>query len=1021
MVQGASREKTNSRNHRLTKSTTNVIQIGIVKCDTGERVFQDFRRCVGEYFRTFLSSIPYLRPHFPATSVFAGRYTLAFHFLPALSVGRLFAQTSELDVYPFLVPTMSAYEIFNEALASTSNPERPSSSTQQFSSMNATRAKHIDSRSSMDCHRASVDGGVDGGKFDHVQAPPNSPDDGLPIWGSMDHLATPAATAYQIKRDSIDLTQVDSTNVQGHQGSYSEPPSTNDPPTWRPVKPMHNQILASYTVEPTQSRAHNIDHLFSDAAEPDVAFEIDSSSAYDPALGLSEPPGICVSDVTPYEHSNPDLVHLSDWQPHIPSGEDGWSQQSQAGSQYPGTPLSVFSRKFKIESQPQTRQDEIQYLMSGALPPGNGRQISPTEPELIRTGFEFHNEVPEEVQIAQFSDKAFRKTLHEIDPDLPRKAQWHAWNRVTRMLEQEESNGSATAQVDVSAQNGNGNNMQKPYARPASTAQQIIDTRATNSNVDHAKVNDSNIMAFPKPFQREASPPLPHGFADNAWSWNPDTINFKSPNKTPAPLNAKCFESSNTINPGPNQVEPSRSTTNEDRRYVLVSQTATPEADMSKQPGDWLISKIVSEQQSRRESKSDAERFLREQSKALEDVMDSEPTQTALPFQEEACSQIPLTPTIRHTSPIPRPDTPRPFDQNSIRQSVEPETPRRLLVRESTPAFEDRSPSPSPPSHTQEDVNMTDAPSMTPSPNEMSTAPTTQTQHHQYSVTHPAYSTFPPSSPHPISSPIHATTAPQTPYIQQTPTSTQANQAQSTPTTLHQIPPIKAHDLPSNPKPIPIPPIPTPRPTRTPKSAKRPNPPTSITTSTRRKSTTTAVIQTPRTPSTKIIKPSAKQRSATHSAISKATRTAIGPSSPAKHNPSSSSSKGTTTTTTTGGSPAKPSGKKGGSGGGRSVTGGMRRATASARAKGKVVAEAVKRIEQRVVGQKEGKNGCGTREGSGAERGGNEATAAVAAETTPINFRGKGKGMRGDVEADTPEGRRRSVRIREIRRSMEVD
>jgi len=83
---------------------------------------------------------------------------------------------------------------------------------------------------------------------------------------------------------------------------------------------------------------------------------------------------------------------------------------------------------------------------------------------------------------------------------------------------------------------------------------------------------------------------------------------------------------------------------------------------------------------------------------------------------------------------------------DTVRYSVEPETPRHQRHRESTPAFEHRSPSPSPASNKgpQIDVEMTEAPAITRAHQNLPLPEAT-------------------SSPDPISSPMHTVTAPETP------------------------------------------------------------------------------------------------------------------------------------------------------------------------------------------------------------------------------------------------------------------
>ena len=79
---------------------------------------------------------------------------------------------------------------------------------------------------------------------------------------------------------------------------------------------------------------------------------------------------------------------------------------------------------------------------------------SPTESQLLASGFEFHNELSEKEQIARFGDKAFRKALREVLPSLSRKQQWYAWQRVN-----EENYGEGTTSKGVlkeEANEGNG-------------------------------------------------------------------------------------------------------------------------------------------------------------------------------------------------------------------------------------------------------------------------------------------------------------------------------------------------------------------------------------------------------------------------------------------------------------------------------------------------------------------------------------------------------------------------------------
>lgn len=64
---------------------------------------------------------------------------------------------------------------------------------------------------------------------------------------------------------------------------------------------------------------------------------------------------------------------------------------------------------------------------------------SPTESQLRDEGFEFHNEQHHE-QIGKFSTEAFRELLKDVSPDLPRKQQWYAWRKVMELLDNEAGN-----------------------------------------------------------------------------------------------------------------------------------------------------------------------------------------------------------------------------------------------------------------------------------------------------------------------------------------------------------------------------------------------------------------------------------------------------------------------------------------------------------------------------------------------------------------------------------------------------
>lgn len=61
------------------------------------------------------------------------------------------------------------------------------------------------------------------------------------------------------------------------------------------------------------------------------------------------------------------------------------------------------------------------------IDPKNIINSSPTEPELIVKGFEFHNRLSETVKNQFFPEDYLRLACRDVDPTLPRKVQWRAW------------------------------------------------------------------------------------------------------------------------------------------------------------------------------------------------------------------------------------------------------------------------------------------------------------------------------------------------------------------------------------------------------------------------------------------------------------------------------------------------------------------------------------------------------------------------------------------------------------------
>lgn len=65
---------------------------------------------------------------------------------------------------------------------------------------------------------------------------------------------------------------------------------------------------------------------------------------------------------------------------------------------------------------------------------------SPTESQLNDEGFEFHNQLPEERLVGHFNHEALQEAIKDVSPDLPRKQQWYTWRKVMEMLEKDDPN-----------------------------------------------------------------------------------------------------------------------------------------------------------------------------------------------------------------------------------------------------------------------------------------------------------------------------------------------------------------------------------------------------------------------------------------------------------------------------------------------------------------------------------------------------------------------------------------------------
>jgi hypothetical protein len=460
-----------------------------------------------------------------------------------------------------------------------------------------------------------------------------------------------------------------------------------------------------------------------------------------------------------------------------------------------------------------------QYLI-GARPCSPAQKKSPTESQLRAERFEYHNEIPEDVQIDRFGDKAFRKALREVKPDLPRKQQWYAWNKVRQMLENSpQSQGDwqphtrwrtmyqslcmeteAMKAVSTQASEPKGYSAESDEVESGSDGDTAA-CRSEGGQHSHARCPKNKTEQVGEQVRDQAKRAMTTN-PTTSIDWYPDlapssevwrahgegtppccyTANLTS-NPTDAPQTNGHWTASTIQEQETTQLSSNLECSSvcgiscqgtgqcncdarEENRLILAEQhpiarlseqhfgwliskiaeekhdrkvthpECQPVAQLNEQPYGWLISETVEESNNRNASQSDdcAEAVMA--NPAMTNAHSSSPGQTKV---EDASSLIGPSPGLSLLNPILRPDTRRPIDQ-SIRQSVEPETPRHLLHRESTPAYDARSPSPSPRSLVSADVEMSEAP------------PTPQAQTHLH----------PMSSPDLIS-PVRTVTAPETP------------------------------------------------------------------------------------------------------------------------------------------------------------------------------------------------------------------------------------------------------------------
>ena len=756
---------------------------------------------------------------------------------------------------------MSAYSAFTEALERASHIHHPPSPQHKRSVGDIARLSEA-FRPAFQRDRPSIDSG----KGELLQVPPNSPMNDLSAVAALE-TGNPRYTFENLQSrpelfsDSLEpyRNHIEEGFSQSHfatNGNHTNLQDSDD------IVIESRMVPALCVEEPVQSRDHEIDALFEDDDMGPVNDSIDLMAVYDPRLKAQERSSN--RDTEPYEYQNPDLVHDMQWQPHIPTGEDSWSQQSQAGSAYPEnglrTPRSATTSNIIPGLHVPPQASGNQHMMSGALPASRSRNPSPTESELIGYGFEFHSELPEDVQIAQFGNKAFRKALREVNPDLPRKQQWHAWSKVHQMLEglggpEDTPTGSIANSVSK------GGEAMRPAIPTELRSLDEVDSRICLQAADPMSENMHSVRTPSNGSTGSGTQPQQDQPTD--WSWtelglDADDLTVESEDYIPLANRPEFTEATvaeTSSHSEHDTARPSKASLAgrpfgwlidkiaDEKQSRRGSQTQ-PEQDLMRnsieqedeaiaaRPFGWLIHKIAEEKQSRRDSPSETEQFLLRHSVEQEAEIRTS-IEVPIAVARLMRNPVPIAPSLSQTELTPQPDTPRPPFDPSIRQSIEPEASRYWVARESTPAYEDRSPSPSPPGRNN-DIDMLDVSDYDPHARHHHLPPMPSAQQINPTSHYRRYSPYS-SSPDPLSSPMHGVvTAPQTPLAHTSPYQPPSTIAYTSMTSTLSPPHLRdarGVNIPTN---IPIPPIPAPPATHTPRSAKR----TNAANKNRRKSTT---------------------------------------------------------------------------------------------------------------------------------------------------------------------------------------
>jgi hypothetical protein len=244
-----------------------------------------------------------------------------------------------------------------------------------------------------------------------------------------------------------------------------------------------------------------------------------------------------------------------------------------------------------------------------------GSHPSPTESQLIAEDFEFHNQLPEEIQISRFNDKAVRKALREVKSGLPRKQQWYAWSKAKQMLssepesavreplewqyEYQPQNDTEMPQGKHTASEQIEDGIWSPPSRPISLGTTIHDRSGNAGEEDYAV--GRQWVAQPFEVRTPSSPASTGGFALGQGDWHASKEAVDQDRLSAKPLGLIIKKIA------------------EEQHTRRTSKDEVPEADqdrLSLKPLGSIVKKIDEEHPARRASEDEVPRLDQERSSA---------------------------------------------------------------------------------------------------------------------------------------------------------------------------------------------------------------------------------------------------------------------------------------------------------------------------------------------------------------------------------------------------------------------